>query len=506
MHASLVKEQSTLSFERNDAVIIPVEKQGVRTTEIHSTDLLVTKPTSSHSHKRKRPRNSGRISADTPVTIPVYPPERYPLPLKVSFRGVAGIGHRLLRQSNAYHLSKGLYLDSISIGWGWCYSFGDTKNRSHVTSRAEIFPSLFGNTTIPIPRQPHGELRLPPVNFPFIQAIRWNNTLLKRHNNFQTRSLEFVNEVWQYNERQQSMLNMKRHHYYGKHASDLEMYQTLVQDFQYRDRIDYWKESLQFHNHTVIGLHVREGNGEKGDFYSKKRGIQEVSEDEWLSNLAQLLLNFTNSWFINFRNEPLLYPPLIFLATDSSNATRLARQLEHSLARAAIWDPTTTQPSDDFIPRVVTVRQPRVPDGKGVSYEYMFETKEDCLEGWISQMVDMILLAESNVVVAGQYSSFTQSIPLSFQFNKAATRNTGNTEDSPNGLFCNVGVKATVMECFDTFSGWIGRKSKMPLVGDTNGQGPQHKNLIPMPVHTMTLRKTLHQRLKDLPIEIVNLG
>jgi hypothetical protein len=467
-------------------VVAPVELQQEYTFLKTGTPQPKELPHS--QRKRARPRNSGRISADTNFTIPVLPPNHYPLPLEVAFRGVAGLGHRLFRQSNAYHLAKGLYLDSLAVDWGWCYSF-DPQNRSHVTSHAEIFPHLFGNTTIPVPRQPPDKPRLPLVSFPFIQAIRWNDTLLQ-DDSIQTHKLEFVNEVWQYNERQHNMAKMKRQQYYGKDRSDLEMYQTMVRQFQFQDRIAYWKRELQFHNHTVIGLHIRHGNGEKGNFKTKNRGIQGVSEQEWISNFAGLLLNYTESWDSK--------PRLIFLATDSSNATNLALQLETHLARAA-----TLRPKKSALhpPKVVTVEQSRIPDGKGVSYQYMFETKEACLEGWVAQMIDMILLAESNVVVAGQYSSFTQTIPLSFQFAKARSAAT----HEPNGLVCNVGVKATVMECFEDFGEWMARKSKVPLIGDPNGAKQEHKNLIPMPVYAMTLRNTLQQRLRDQPVELVSL-
>ncbi|KAL3924075.1 MAG: hypothetical protein SGARI_006101 [Bacillariaceae sp.] len=130
-------------------------------------------------------------------------------------------------------------------------------------------------------------------------------------------------------------------------------------------------------------------------------------------------------------------------------------------------------------------------------------------------MIDMILLAGSDVVIAGQYSSFTQTIPLAYQFEKAKKRKTlpqnNNTEQAANstmpssGLFCNVGAHATVMECFDDYSEWMMGKSSLPLVGDPGGQKQNFKNLVMMPVHKMMLRDVLERKLKALPVDIVSL-
>ena len=521
LHVSLSTEDSSTTWNKDHEV--PVDSPQALS---NATTSMSLQPRRS-SHQKKKKTSGKRIDANTPTVIPVHPPPvGVRLPLQVSFRGVAGLGHRLFRQSNAYHLAKGLYLDSIDIDWGWCHynvedaDDGDKKNSS--SGHADIASHMFGGkaggaTTIPIPHQePSSQRQLPMVSFPFIQAIQWkNDELIKRQQetsarNSKTTTLDFVNEVTHYNERQYSIAKMMRQtpKFYGKDRSDLEIYQTLVQRFQQRHpRVQYWKQKLQFDNHTVIGLHVRQGNGEKGDFRSKGRGIQGLSEDEWISNLARLLLNFTATTTDTTNNHNAYSkPPMIFLASDSSNATHFVEQLQQDLNRAA-----HSLSASMTIPHVVTVQQPRIPDGKGVSYQYIFDSKESCLEGWVAQMTDMILLAESDVVVAGQYSSFTQCIPLSYQFAKATARrakevnNTTKNAFPSTGLFCNVGRQATLMECFDDFGEWMMGRSSLPLIGDTNGEKQDCKNLITMPVNTMMLSGMLQRKLKALPVNIVKL-
>jgi hypothetical protein len=477
----------------------------------------------SRRQNRKKSRSSGgRIDANTPTVVAVRPPpSNIQLPLSVSFRGIAGLGHRLFRQSNTYHLAKGLYLNELTIDWGWCYytKEGNDGNPPNATGQADIASYLFGvdqngNTVLPIPRQqPTSQPQLPLVSFPFIKAIQWKNDELIQRRQRKPITVEFVNEVTHYNERQYSLAKAIRQHprFYGKDRSDLEMYQTLVQRFQERHpRVQHWKDKFEFDTHTVIGLHIRQGNGEMGDFQNKGRGIQGVIEEQWIANLAGLLVNFTAGM-----EDPTEWkPPLIFLATDSSNATQMVAQLHQHLEQVAGSLHVATS-----IPKVVTIQQPRVPPGKGVSYQYMFDSTASCLEGWTAQMTDMILLAESDVVVAGQYSSFTQTIPLSFQFTKATAmkardlKNNSPTSRNENskklypssGLFCNVGALATVMECFDDFGEWMIGKSSFPLVGDPNSQKQDCKNLITMPVHTMILPDMLKRKLQALPVDIVSL-
>lgn len=63
-----------------------------------------------------------------------------------------------------------------------------------------------------------------------------------------------------------------------------------------------------FAAHTVVGVHVRAGNGETGDFEAKKRSIDDV--DAWVHRMARNIRDMTWEW----KKLPLLY-----IATDTSS-------------------------------------------------------------------------------------------------------------------------------------------------------------------------------------------
>jgi hypothetical protein len=338
-------------------------------------------------------------------------------------------------------------------------------------------------------------------------SIEWNNTMLKTTTNSNTRKLEFINEVFHYSDRQHNLPKMmqQKPKYYGKDVSDVEMYQFLIQQFQHKDRIEQLKELYEWSERPMrVGLHIREGNGEQGDFMEKNRGITGISEMQWISNVASLIHNFTLSASNDNKSHATAskLPPLIFLATDSSNVTDLVNRLQQRLNDAA-----AASESDTIVPQVVTaMNQPRVPGGKGVSFQYQFQTKELCIDSWIAQFIDQILLGESDVVLAGQYSSFTQTIPLSLQFEKTAKgESIDDNNNNMTGLVCNVGTHATILECFDNLEDWMRKKSRIPLFGDPDGPKQAYKNLIMMPIHSLMLRNKLQKKLRGLPVEITSL-
>ena len=207
--------------------------------------------------------------------------------------------------------------------------------------------------------------------------------------------------------------------FYGKLESDFEFYQQLVDRFQYKHQVTNFQSRVNWNNYTVIGLHVRAGNGEKGDFEDKNRGI--ANETQWAENVAALFDIWTRTDTERFAAKP----PMVFLATDGpSMVTKLTRAL---------------QPYN--IP-LLTAPQSRVAEGTGIAAIYRHNGTAYCFDTWRTQLLDMLLLAYSDVVVAGRYSSFTQTIPLTFQF-------------AQNGSFCEVGMEGFHMECFDSYTSWL---------------------------------------------------
>jgi hypothetical protein len=85
-------------------------------------------------------------------------------------------------------------------------------------------------------------------------------------------------------------------------------------------------------------------------------------------------------------------------------------------------------------------------------------------------LVDIIILAESELEVAGQHSYISQTVPLFFQLSKAV----GLSRTNVGGLDCNatseLGTTVTLFACFGEFGEWMARKSKFLLIWDPAGE------------------------------------
>jgi hypothetical protein len=288
------------------------------------------------------------------------------------------------------------------------------------------------------------------ITFPF--NIDW---LEKKKTTNSTKSWIFGNYPVAMFDRPQQVPNDA---YEGQVRAEASMYRIMMDRFVYKDEVLAFQRNHSFDRHTVIGLHLRHGNGETGDFANKGREMK-VPEEVWLANFASMIFNYTRT-DSRFQSKP----PLVFLATDGPS--RLKDILESDL--------------NHEIP-VVTVPQPRVAEGEGVSYN---KGGEDCVSSWAAQLKDQILLGQSDMVVAGTYSSFSHTLPASMQFDKVrrienrekAWRDhnsnvTPNSTDNKqrHGVFCEVGGDGSKMQCFDDYLEWVLRRSTIPLVGNPKG-------------------------------------
>ena len=337
----------------------------------------------------------------------------------INHKAVSGLGHRLGRLSNAFHLSKALNLSRLSVDWSSCAS-------------EPIFDHLFGKGPLVVlsPTQPL---------FPFLHST--DGRLIHRD----ARSkVEFVNNVPYYSRAFKrrdivSLTNMTPP-FYGKVESDIEMYRQLLALFRFRGRVQTFIQANNFSDHTLLGLHVRAGNGETGDFTKKNRGFSDL--DRWLTNITDLVSGYSQS-------EVFPRPPMIFLSTDTFE---VISKVKDAFSKYGI--PVTFAPQD------------WVPSGKGVSYAYNSRLNiSSCLQGWVSQFMDMMLLSESDIVIAAKYSSFTQTLPLSIMFHKAAS---SPTESSlvVHPRFCEIAADGDVMSCYDNFRDWIMKikESRFPVI------------------------------------------
>ncbi len=245
-------------------------------------------------------------------------------------------------------------------------------------------------------------------------------------------------------------------------------YTSLMERFKGKKEVQKFGERHSFANHTVIGLHVRAGNGEQGDFMKKNRGIHNTSF--WIHSMSNILLNISKKWTEK--------TPLLFVATDTASVVHdFRRELSEKI-------------------KVVDYEQERLGDGSGIVFGEagtgIKPKGEDCLLHWKNTLMDMMLLASTDVVVAGRPSSFTQSLPMSVVLARRK-RKTSHT-------YCEVSPNAEEYRCFEDFHDWCCRGTtelhlqgirryeyrRMPAVGFENSCPMDHR-LQGRPAHENTL-------------------
>mmetsp|Transcript_34790 Transcript_34790/g.84086 ORF Transcript_34790/g.84086 Transcript_34790/m.84086 type:complete len:672 (+) Transcript_34790:68-2083(+) len=493
--------------------------------------------------------NNKSNSISPPVQV-----QEVQVPVHIYYKADAGLGHRLTRQATAFHFAKAIGAPALTVDWGWCADVSPPQQKQSSSNSNDTSPSM------PPTIQPHieifrglfeGEPWLPTsgttgsaalatdvqVSLPGIKEIRWDWTKLAETASISTNTtlnvnatnatsasqslpvvqINFLNDVAYYSHTRivPHIIKKQVPKFYGKDQSDVEMYDMLRSRFRYIDRVRSFQQRHDFANHTVLGLHLRLGNGERFDFQKKRRGISPLSNNmtqtEWLSNLGHLIVDF---WVENLSTSSIAdgRPPLIFISTDSSDPQGVAADLKVGM-QAATSNRTRIDGSSDEtniladIP-VVTMPQLLVPDGKGVSYAFRFETKEECIESWASSFCDLLLLSESDILFPGLYSSFTQTMPLSYHLAKKDRKRPGK--------ICNVGVTATVLECFDDYLSWFEQgegdveayrlpKTSRLVFGDKNGKLQYfHKSARPMmPYHPEKLKSYLSKKMEGYPVSII---
>jgi hypothetical protein len=195
--------------------------------------------------------------------------ERLP---SVDYFSCCGAGHRFSKLSDAYYLAK-------QIGFSLRVFFGFCDNQ-------EVFSYFFGPA-------------LPP-------EIVLNMTRVGKG---QTDHLHIRanNEVPGFGRFTREGPNSTCRCRNDRFESDIEFYTGIRERFRDKERVDAFRND-HFVGHTVIGLHIRAGNGEFGDFVKKNRTIHDVNE--WSRSMSKLLISLSK----NFTD-----PPLLFIATDTAH-------------------------------------------------------------------------------------------------------------------------------------------------------------------------------------------
>jgi hypothetical protein len=176
-------------------------------------------------------------------------------------------------------------------------------------------------------------------------------------------------------------------------------------------------------------------------------------------------------------------PPLIFLATDQADLIPVIQHLTRQ-----------------FGVETITFPQARLGKDAGVSYQALKEGRP-CLDGWMTSMSDMALLADCDTLVAGMRSTFTQILPLAMVF--AADRDRSSTDKTTTAIpptsrsrapwkFCEAdGYRLT---CFRDRQAWLFRQdtafrqgrirtiriandTSINITGGDTGDSDQHQNL-----------------------------
>jgi len=215
----------------------------------------------------------------------------------------------------------------------------------------------------------------------------------------------------------------------------------LLFNEKHNDKIQEVLNATRFNDHTVFALHVRTGNGETGDFIRKKRGFDDLGI--WLQNIVILMCNYSSTNAKYFTEKPLM----LFVGTDTGSVVPKLQAISNSMCNIPI----------------VSAAQKYPEEGKSVSFHKFHKGKNkdrNCLESWESMFLDMYLFTQSNSVIAGAYSSFTQSAPLSYIFEKAKHNKHFGNGDAVDGdlhphYFCEAGTSGDYMDCYDNVRGWL---------------------------------------------------
>jgi hypothetical protein len=299
----------------------------------------------------------------------------------IDYMACCGLGHRLSKFADAHYVAKQLGFGLRSF-WGYC-------------EETEVFHYLFG----PQPIDELLNLTTPVKGFEGLHRshyIRINNDVgefgrLRRNGDRCPCSFDKLEE-------------------------DVRFYSRLRKRFRFKDEVDAYR-AKHFQNKTIIGVHIRAGNGETGDFTDKGRGIKDV--EMWTKNLVDRILEM-QGW--NRANAAL------FLATDTPAMIQKLQVLLNSTMD------------------VMTLEQTRPEEG--VFFGQTFSKTGDCLDGWKSAVKDMMLLSHTDVIIAATPSSFSQSLPMALSLGRPKAQRRVTTP------FCEVDQNATEMRCYNDVHDW----------------------------------------------------
>lgn len=371
---------------------------------------------------------------------------------RIVYVGNFGLGHRLSKMSAAYHLAQRLKV-VMEAQWGSCAA-DDTS----LGEAIPIFDYLFGgNVLVPLQDPLTTPLDGDSGSQPFTSKRLWIKNDCHGYyagQNFKNARQPIPDSYTHDNHPGIDNKNQPDNGspMFDKMDSDGRLFQELQDRFLQTQKSRQQQQSItnrtvtvqgfmqqhRFSKHTVIGLHVRAGNGEQDHFVQANRTVN--NHDYFMANLVALLQLFLERQRQENRN-----PPLIFLATDTPSVIPYLRQAIQA------WNVPVP---------VITFPQPLLPPSTGVTFSQV-KTGQPCLDAWEAMMADTILLGHADVLVAAMRSSFTQIMPMSMIFQQHG-KDEGRSLVSPASTtitprFCEVSESGQSMTCVDNREAWLFR-------------------------------------------------
>ena len=405
-------------------------------------------------------------------------------PIQIVHRATSGLGHRLQWMTSMHHFTKMMNLtNGLFNTWGW-----ECRGKKHDEdgSIMDIFYYLFGDDVLSVsPLEPDEIMYSSTLLMNTITTIK--KSLSRNATNEEVKELKFINEgprlYYIFEKDLDPFISEKEIEI--KLQADFDMYTRLRTLYRHNNLARDFTRSNKYENHLVLGVHIRTGNGEKGHFEMKDRGI--IDLDQWIISFANMLMDMVSTTeFAQFANGK---KPMLFVATDTRKAI--------DVLKVALKDAQSTKGLDVGIP-VIHFTQEYMKEGKGVSYAAHFNSSEKCYQSWSDQFMDMTLLTASDVIIAGQFSAFSQAIPLTIAL--------GHPDPLKRKKFCEVGVYGDVMECVTDYKAWVNLRirgkqgSAAEVIGNTTSPTQKFK-----PRHVMPIFNHRHEAMSTLNATISNL-
>jgi Nodulation protein Z (NodZ) len=270
----------------------------------------------------------------------------------VTYRACCGLGHRLARLEDAAHVAL-LFEATLAVVWHDC--------------GPDTFQLLFGPEPFQLGQSPatldgHDTSAEARYHWTFANDVP---------------NCYSINGVHQRPDLCADILQ-------GRDQTSRKLYQELLDRYLRRDIIQNFTET-HFAGKTSIGIHIRAGNNETGDFTRKNRQINDMNG-----------FVKTNAERVRGMVPPNTGPAVLFVATDTPAYVEAFRNELNGIMP------------------VVELQQIRAKEGTGVLFGEHGAPKpqgEICLEGWHAALQDIMILSSTNVVLAATYSSFTRTMP-----------------------------------------------------------------------------------------------